>query len=76
MPVHQRKRLRPSRLISPFYLAVLYTGVGEKNQALAWLAKAYEEHSYLLTYLNLPIFDSLRADPRFIALLRQVGLQP
>jgi DNA-binding winged helix-turn-helix (wHTH) protein/tetratricopeptide (TPR) repeat protein len=62
-----------STLISPFYRAVIYAGLGENNQALAWLEKACEDRSYLLTYLNIPIFDSLRSSPKFIYLLKKVG---
>ena len=51
--------------------------VGEKEQALAWLERAYAEHSNGLTSLKVsPAFDSLRNDPRFQSLLRRVGLAP
>ncbi|MDQ3173897.1 MAG: tetratricopeptide repeat protein, partial [Acidobacteriota bacterium] len=63
------------RYVSPYYIAVIYTGLGEKEQAFKWLEKAYEERSGRLVYLEVePMFDSLRADPRFTDLLRRVGL--
>jgi len=63
------------RYVSPYYIAVIYTGLGEKEQAFKWLEKAYEERSGRLVYLEVePMFDPLRADPRFTDLLRRVGL--
>jgi tetratricopeptide (TPR) repeat protein len=65
--------LPTSILIAPFYRAVIYTGMREQDQALTWLKQAYEERSYLLTYLNLPVFDYLRSHPKFVDLLNRVG---
>lgn len=62
-------------LVPPFYRAVIHAGLGEKEQALAWLEKAYEDRSYLLTYLNIPILDSLRSYPKFISLLKRIGFR-
>jgi tetratricopeptide (TPR) repeat protein len=62
---------------SGYGMAIIYTGLGEKDQALEWLEKAYEDRSELLTWLKVdPRFDSLRSDERFIKLLRRVGLPP
>jgi len=52
-----------------------YAGLGDKDQALAWLEKAYAQHSNELTGLKVdPGYDNLRSDPRFQTLLRRVGL--
>jgi hypothetical protein len=49
--------------------------MGNKDEALAWLEKAYSQHSNVLTTLKVePAFDPLRSDPRFQDLLRRVGL--
>jgi tetratricopeptide (TPR) repeat protein len=62
---------------SPYDVAVVYTALGEKDQAFEWLQQAYEERSGALTHLKVdPRFDSLRLDPRFQDLLRRVGLAP
>jgi TolB-like protein/class 3 adenylate cyclase len=60
--------------IEPFYIAWVYAGLGEKDPALEWLQKAYEERSSSLVYLIDPGFDSIRLDPRFTELVRKVGL--
>jgi tetratricopeptide (TPR) repeat protein len=55
-------------------IALVYTGLGEKDQAFAWLEKAYEEHSFKMAWLKVePQWDSLRSDPRFGDLLRRIG---
>jgi tetratricopeptide (TPR) repeat protein len=57
-------------------LAVVHTGLGEKDQAFVWLEKDYQGHSGTLGYLNWDVyFDSLRGDPRHVDLLRRMGLQ-
>jgi TolB-like protein/DNA-binding winged helix-turn-helix (wHTH) protein/Flp pilus assembly protein TadD len=65
---------RQGRLDAAPNFAAAYTCLNNKDQALAWLQKAYEEHSVALTSLVDPIYDPLRSDPRFQDLLRRVGL--
>lgn len=63
------------RYIPPTYFGILYAGLGDKDQALAWLEKAYEERADLLTWLNVePMMDEVRGDPRFLALIKRIGL--
>jgi tetratricopeptide (TPR) repeat protein len=58
-----------------YYKAWIYTGLGQKEQALEWLEKAYDERSDLLVYLKVdPIFDSLRSEPRYGKLFQRMGL--
>lgn len=54
-------------------LAHIYTELGDKDQAFAWLEKAVVERNSLLIFLKTdPIFDALRDDPRFEDLLRRI----
>jgi serine/threonine-protein kinase len=63
------------RYVSLGYQALIYTGLGEKEQALKWLQEAYEERAGWLVYLNVdPRYDSLRSDPRFKELLQRMKL--
>jgi tetratricopeptide (TPR) repeat protein len=65
-----RQRYTPS-----LAFAVVYTGLGDKDQAFAALDKAYEERFNRLAYLRVdPLWQSLRDDPRFDVLLRRIGL--
>jgi tetratricopeptide (TPR) repeat protein len=60
---------------SVFHIAQIYLGLGDHEQALAWLEKACDERSVWLIWLGVdPKFDPLRSDPRFKELLRRVGL--
>src|SRR5438552_5402639 len=55
-------------------MAVIYTCLGDKEQAFRWLEKAYEERSSFLVYsLWEPRLDPLRSDPRFQELLHRIG---
>jgi TolB-like protein/DNA-binding winged helix-turn-helix (wHTH) protein/Flp pilus assembly protein TadD len=54
-------------------IAVIYVGLGQKDQAMAWLEKAYVER-FNPAVLMRPCFDPLRSDPRFQDLLGRIGL--
>ena len=61
--------------VPPFCVALVHAGLSDKDEAMAWLERAYEERSHWLVYLKAwPIFDDLRSDARFTALLGRVGL--
>jgi len=52
-----------------------YLGLGENDEAFAWLDRAYAEHSPILQFVKVhPYFDPLRSDPRFAQLIHRVGL--
>ncbi|OFV85448.1 MAG: hypothetical protein A3D93_02870 [Acidobacteria bacterium RIFCSPHIGHO2_12_FULL_67_30] len=59
----------------PGGVAIVYLGLGENEKALEWLLKAYEKQPYWSADLKVdPLFDPLRSDPRFQALLRRLNL--
>lgn len=63
------------RYIPATYFGMLYAGLGDWEQALDWLEKAYEERADGLTWINVePMFDGLRQQPRFQALVKKMGL--
>ena len=54
----EQQRLAKQRFVSPYNFAIIYTGLGDKDQAFAWLEKAIEERSQLLSHLkSRPLFD-------------------
>jgi TolB-like protein/Tfp pilus assembly protein PilF len=60
--------------VSPYLIAMICARLGERDQALAWLERAYQARSLFMTQLKLdPSFDSLRSDPRFQSLLRRMN---
>jgi tetratricopeptide (TPR) repeat protein len=62
--------------VPPYILATIYAGLGEKDKAMLFLEKAYDEKSLELSWhLKAdPRIDNLRSDPRFQALSRRMGL--
>ncbi|HEY6846263.1 MAG TPA: hypothetical protein VI320_08625 [Terracidiphilus sp.] len=67
-----KKRSVPSSPLAT-EIAMIYTALGDKDQAMAWLEKGYEER-FNPGVLARPCFDRLRSDPRFQNLMRLIGL--
>jgi len=68
-------QLAQSRRVTPFWLAMIYMALGDKNQAFKLLDRCYEERSFWLGWLKTdPALDPLRSDPRYTDLLRRIGL--
>jgi hypothetical protein len=64
-----------TRYVAPSYFAIVYTALGDQDQAFAWLEKSYQDRSEHMLYLKVePLVDPLRNDPRFESLLKRVGL--
>ncbi|HEY4256163.1 MAG TPA: protein kinase [Candidatus Udaeobacter sp.] len=69
------QRISSKQFVSPFEIALIYTGLGEKDQAFEWLEKAKTERDPFLIYIKTdPNFDSLRGERRFQAVLQGMGL--
>jgi DNA-binding winged helix-turn-helix (wHTH) protein len=70
------KRLAKERYVTPYGVALVHAGLGEKDQALVWLDRALEDRSHWLVWLKLdPRLDTLRSDHRYRSLLLSVGLR-
>jgi len=73
--LNQLKQLSSQEYVSAYSIALVYAGLGEKEQAFAWLERAYEERAFQMHDLKVePRWDNIRSDPRFEDLLRRVGL--
>ena len=58
-----------ARYISSYAIALVYTGLGDRDQAFAWLRRARLERAWGMAFLNVEAhFDPIRADPRFAAI--------
>jgi TolB-like protein/Flp pilus assembly protein TadD len=74
--ISQLQQMSGSQYVPSLYVALIYIGLRDNDQAFAWLNKAYEERSEYLVYLPTePMADPLRSDPRFPALLARLGLK-
>lgn len=59
--------------VPAFAFALIHTGLGNREKALDWLEKAYQERFIWMVYLNVdPVFDSLRDEPRFRQLIKRL----
>jgi tetratricopeptide (TPR) repeat protein len=62
------------RFVPPYDLALVHAGLGDRDAAFAWLAKAYDVRDVHLIFLTVdPKWDPYRNDPRFEALLKRCG---
>jgi tetratricopeptide (TPR) repeat protein len=63
------------RWVDPYNVALVYDGLGDVDRGIEWLRRAIKERSSAIGWLkNDPFLDGLRTDPRFPALLEEVGL--
>jgi serine/threonine-protein kinase len=64
-----------SSYVSPFDIATIYAGLGDRTKTFEYLEKAFRERVPYLVYLAVdPHFDPFRADPRFRDLVHRIGL--
>ena len=70
------KALSNEHYVPPVNVALVLNALGKKDEALASLEKGCEDRDVRLTLLKVdPRWDSLRSDPRFIAILKRIGLE-
>ena len=71
------ERLRAEGYASALDIATVLAALGEPDRAFERLDQAATERAFHIIYLKVwPEFDALRADPRYAALVRRVGLSP
>lgn len=65
------------RYVSPALRVLFHLGLDERDEALDWLERCYEEQDPVCWMLKVhPLFDPLRTEPRFQALLKKVFPEP
>ena len=70
-----RQEARDGKYVSHYSLAVVQAGLGDNEEAIAELEKAYTEHVWSMFIIKWePAFIALRSDPRFTRLVRKMGL--
>ena len=74
--IDKLQKLSKQRYVAPYNLALIYTSLGDKDNALEWLERAYEDRSTMLVWIKVdPRLDKLRSEPRFKAVMRQMGFE-
>jgi len=70
-------RLSSKQFVSDYCPAVIHLGLDQKELAIADLERAYQTRSQWLAQLKVErMYDPIRSDPRFMALMKKVGLSP
>jgi serine/threonine-protein kinase len=68
--------LAKRQYVSPTAFATIYLGLGQKEKCLDWLEKSYEQQDSACWYLKIDrIYDPVRNEPRFQAILKKIGLE-
>jgi len=63
-----------TQYVPAFSIALVYTGLGDRVDAIEWLEKSYQDRSTFMVYIKIdPLLDPIRSDPRFTELLHQMG---
>jgi len=74
--LHALLDARRNRYVSALGIATVYAGLGKKEQTLQWLDTAFQERSGALNGVRTMLpFDGVQSDPRFIRLLKRMGLE-
>jgi TolB-like protein/DNA-binding winged helix-turn-helix (wHTH) protein/Flp pilus assembly protein TadD len=69
----QLERDAKTKYVSPYYFAIVYLGLGDNDQAMNWLEKAFADRSNGLVFMRVePELDHLRSNPRFLALQQRL----
>ena len=73
--IEQLQATSNQQYVSPYFFAVIYSGMNDKDKAFEYLGRAVaERHPYLILTKVEPFFDNLRSDPRWNDLLRRIGI--
>ncbi len=68
--------LSKERYVSPYQIALIYNGLGERDKTFAWLERGFEQRDPRMTFLKVePKWNNLRAEPQFAGLMRRMNLE-
>jgi tetratricopeptide (TPR) repeat protein len=69
-------KLSTERYVSPSNIALIYNGLGERDETLAWLERGFEQREPKMVFLKVePKWNNLRSEPRFIDLMKRMRLE-
>jgi TolB-like protein/Flp pilus assembly protein TadD len=68
--------LASQQYVSPLSVAIIHIALDNKDEAFDWLEKSYQEKANKLVFLGVqPTYNSIRSDPRFVDLMKRIGLK-
>jgi len=68
-------QLAKKRYVQPFFIASIYSALGDKDRTFLWLEKARTERAYIIFVSIDPLFDKVRSDARYTALIERMHVQ-
>ena len=69
-------KMSKERFVPPYHLALIYQGLGEKDETLAWLERGLQQRDPKMTFLKVdPKWNNLRNEARFQDLLKRMKLE-
>ena len=72
--IEELKAASATRYVPPYGIAMVFFALNEDESGFLWLEKSYQERSFM-TFLGVdPAVDRLRGDPRFVSLVKRLGL--
>jgi TolB-like protein/DNA-binding winged helix-turn-helix (wHTH) protein len=72
--LNELKQMATRQYVSPKQVALVYAGLGQKNEMFEWLEKSYENRDISLSFMKVDqSWNEYRTDPRFADLMRRVG---
>jgi TolB-like protein/tetratricopeptide (TPR) repeat protein len=75
--IRELDKLSQEQWVDPGNFAVIYAALGDRDNAVKWLRKAFEDRAPGLMWASVdPALDSVRSDLRFVELMRALGLAP
>ena len=75
--LNELTELLKKRYVTPFSFALIHLGLGGADQALDWIEKGVAERAGDAVGLKAnPVWDDLRSEPRFVELVKKIGLEP
>ena len=73
--IHELQEASTQGFAPALFVALVYAGLEEKDEAFVWLEQACEQRFNRLAYLKVDaLWDPIRTDPRFGDLLRRIGI--
>jgi tetratricopeptide (TPR) repeat protein len=73
--ISELEQASASQYVSPFNLAIAYSGLKDREMTIYWLQKAYEQRTSTMNIIKIDRgFDFLRSDPRFLDIQKKIGL--
>ena len=72
--LEELSKLSTGRYVLPYHIALIYNGLGETEETLAWLERGFEQRDAKMVFLKVePKWNNLRSEPRFVNLMRRMN---